>query len=73
MSVVRDHVVFDGESELQRQSHHKTRPRSPERPALGMRKENDAECVFAGLQADGREIANLRVLEYLLKLGECAG
>ena len=38
MSVVRDHIIVDGEPELQRQSHHKTRTGSPERSALGMRK-----------------------------------
>ena len=70
MCVVRDQIVLDGKPKLQRQPHHKTRTGSAKRLTLGMRKQNHAECVFAGLQAHGGKIANLRLFECILKAGE---
>ncbi len=58
MCVVRDHVVIDGESELQCEPDHKARTGGPEGSALRVRKKNYTEGVIAGLQTHGGQIAN---------------
>ncbi len=73
VGIVRDQVVLEGESELQRQPYHQTRTGSSERPALGMRKQNHSEGMLAGLQADGGEIADLSLRKHFLEIRKAAG
>src|ERR1022692_4003005 len=70
---MRDQIVFEGEPELQGQSHHKAGTGRTKRFALRMRKNDHAECVFAGLETYCGEVADFRFLERILKAGEGAG
>src|ERR1700722_5685201 len=73
VSCVRNQIVFHREAKLQCQPHHEARAGGPERFALRVRKDNDSECLFAGLEAHGGEIADFGFLERILKAGEGSG
>ena len=70
MRIVTDYVVFERKAQLQRQSHHQPRAGRTERPALRMRKQDDAEIVFPSLQIDRGQIADVGFGENPLEFRE---
>ena len=57
--IVGDDIVFEGETQLQRQSYHQPRTGRTKRPALSMRKQDDAKVLLAGLQAYSRQVIDI--------------
>src|SRR5581483_9787784 len=68
LRVVHDYVVFQRQADLQGKSNQQPQVGRAEHPPLGMGKEDDAEIVLAGLQADRRQVANVFVDEQFLEL-----
>ena len=70
------HVVFQRKPNLQRETDQQAQVRRSKHAARGMRKQNDAEIVLAGLKTDGCEIANtfgFQNLSELFKAGSGKG
>ena len=60
VGVVADDVVLEREAELQREADHQARTGGAEGATLGVRKQDDAEIVFARLQIDRRQMLDVR-------------
>src|ERR1700733_1955620 len=73
MRIVPDHVVFQRKSELQGETHHQMWTGRAEGLALGMRKQDHSEIVFAGLQRDRGQVADVSFGEYPLEFREGSG
>ena len=60
VGVVTDHVVFQGQSQLQSKTYHQPRARRTERSTFRVGKKNHAEIVFASLEIDRSQITDVR-------------
>jgi hypothetical protein len=73
MGIVGHQVVIQSQAELQSQSYHQAGTGCAEGFALRVREKNDSECIFAGLQAHGGQVADFCVFERALGVGEGSG
>ena len=70
LSVVHYDVVFQRESDLQRETDQQAQIGIAKQPALGVRKKDYAEIVLASLQADCGDVMNVLCRQDLSKLLE---
>ena len=70
LSVVHYDIVFERESDLQREADQQPQIGIAEKSALGVRKEYYAEIVLASLQADCGDVMNVLCRQHLSKLFE---
>src|SRR5581483_4301477 len=70
LGIVHDYIVFERESQLQRQSDQQPQVRGAKYLALSVREQNDAEVMLTGLQTNGGELANRFFFQDVLKLLE---
>ena len=72
LRVVHDHIIFQGQADLQGQSNQQTQVRRTEHPPRGVRKQDDSEIVLAGLQAHRGDVVNVLFRHHLAELQEPA-